>query len=317
MVQVYVDDIVFSGSSHFLVARFAEDMSKEFKMFMMGELQFFLGLQIMQAKEGTFAHQAKYTKDILKKFKMDDSKPLLTPMSTTTTLDMDEDGEPVDQKEYRSMIGSLLYLTASRPDIQFLCLCARFQASSRTSHRQAVKWTFRYLRYTPELGLWYLVSSSLSLLGFSDADFAGCRVDRKSTSGTCQFLGSSLVSLSSRKQSSVAQSTTEVEYVAAASFGSQLLWITYTLSDFGEECSHVPLMCDSTSAISVAENPVLHSRTKHIELRYHFLRDNVEKGNIDLIHVLTEKQLADILTKPLDQATFARLRGELGVVFPF
>jgi hypothetical protein len=139
----------------------------------------------------------------------------------------------VDQKEYQSMIGSLLYLTATRPDIQFsVCLCARFQALPRTSHRQAIKRIFRYLRYTPELGLWYSASSSLSLLGFSDANFAGCRVDRKSTSGSCQFLGSLLVSWSCRKQSSVAQSTTEAEYVAAASCCSQLLWITYTLSDF-------------------------------------------------------------------------------------
>jgi hypothetical protein len=130
-------------------------------------------------------------------------------------------------------------------------------------------------------------------------------------------LGSLLVSWSSRKQSSVAQSTTKAEYVAAVSCCSQLLWITYTLSDFGEECSHVPLMCNSTSAISIAKNPVLHSRTKHIEVMYHFLRDNVEKGNIDLIHVPTEKQLVDILTKALDQATFARLRGHRGVVFPF
>jgi hypothetical protein len=184
----------------------------------------------------------------------------------------------VDQKEYRSMIGSLLYLTATRPDIQFfVCLCTRFQPSPRTSHQQTVKRIFRYLRYTPELGLWYSVSSSLSLLGFSDADFVGCRVDRKSTSGTCQFLGSSLVSWSSRKLSSVAQSTTKAGYVAAASCFSQLLWITYTLRDFGEECSDVPLMCDSTSAISVAKNPVLHSRTKHIEVRYHFPRDNVKK----------------------------------------
>jgi hypothetical protein len=317
IVQVYMDDIVFGGSSHSLVARFAEDMSKEIEMSMMGELQFFLGLQIKQAKEGTFVHQAKYTKDILKKFKMDDSKPLSTPMSTTTALDTDEDGEPVDQ-EYQSMISSLLYLTTTRLDIQFsVCLCTRFQASPRTSHRQAVKKIFRYLRYTTELGLWYSASSSLLLFGFSDADFAGCRVDRKSTLGTCQFLGFALVSWSSRKQSSVAQSTTEAEYVAVASCCSQLLWITYTLNDFGEECSHVPLVCDSTSAISVAKNPVLHSRTKHIEVRCHFLRDNVEKGNIDLIHVPTEKQLAVILTKPLDQATFARLRGELRVVFLF
>jgi hypothetical protein len=197
IVQVYVDDMVFGGSSHSLAMRFAKDMSKEFEMSMMGELQFFLGPQIKQEKEGTFVHEAKYTKDILKKFKMDDSKPLSTPMSTTIVLDADEDGEVVDQKEYRSMISSLLYLTATRPDIQFsVCLCA--QASPRTSHRQAVKQIFTYLRYTPELDLWYSAFSSLSLLGFSDADFAGCRVYRKLTSGTCQFLGSSLVSWSSR-----------------------------------------------------------------------------------------------------------------------
>jgi hypothetical protein len=141
---------------------------------------------------------------------------------------------------------------------------------------------------------------------FSDADFARCWLDRKSTSGTCQFLGSSLVFWSSRKQSSVAQSTTEAEYVAAASCCSQLLWITYTMSDFSEEYTHVTLHCDSTSAISVAKNPVLHSKTKHIEVRYHFLRDNVEKGRITLIHVSTHDQLADIFTKPLDQATFTR-----------
>jgi hypothetical protein len=149
---------------------------------------------------------------------------MTTSMSTTTALDADEEGEHVDQKEYRSMIGSLLYLTATRPDIQFsVCLCARFHATPRTSHQQAVKQIFRYLRHTLDFGLWYSASSSLALHGFSDADFAGCRLDRKSTSGTCQFLGSSLVSWSSRKQSSVAQSITEAEYIVAASCCSQLL----------------------------------------------------------------------------------------------
>jgi hypothetical protein len=138
-----------------------------------------------------------------------------------------------------------------------------------------------------------------------------------STSGTSQFLGSSLVSWSFRKQSSVAHSTTEAEYVADASCCSQLLWISYALRDFGGECTQIPLLCDSTSAISVAKNPVLHSRTKHIEVRYHLLRDNVEKGTIVLSHVPTQNQLADIFTKPLDQATFVRLRGELGVCCPF
>jgi hypothetical protein len=232
-VQVYVDDIVFGGLSNSLFARFAEDMrSSRFvhQASMMGELQFFLGLQIKQSKEGTFVHQAKYTKDIVRRFKMEDSNVMATPMSTTTTLDADEEGEHMDHKEYRGIIGSLLYLTATKPDIQFsVCLCAHFQVSPRTSHRQAVKRIFRYLRHTPDFGLWYSASSSLALHGFSDADFAGFQLNRKSTSGTCQFLGSSLVSWSSRKQLSVAQSTTEAEYVAAASCCSQLLWITYTM----------------------------------------------------------------------------------------
>ncbi|WVZ79983.1 hypothetical protein U9M48_027503 [Paspalum notatum var. saurae] len=241
---------------------------------------------------------------------MGDSKPMTTPMRTNTTLDADEDGEAVDQKEFRGMIGSLLYLTATRPDIQFaVCLCAHYQASPRTSHRQAVKRIFRYLKFTPELSFWYSSGSSLSLRGFSDADHASCRIDHKSTFGTCQFLGTSLVSWSSRKQASVALSTTEAEYVAAASCCSQLLWMKATLSDFGLRFGRIPLLVDSTSAISVAKNPVLHSRTKHIDVRFHFLRDRYEKGDIDLIHVVSANQLADIFSKPLEFDAFTRLRG--------
>ncbi|WVZ83686.1 hypothetical protein U9M48_030811 [Paspalum notatum var. saurae] len=198
----YIEEEVYVRQlSGFESAKFPNRMSREFEMSLMGELQFFLGLQIKQGPEGTFVHQAKYTKDILKKFDMGDSKPMTTPMSTNTALDVDEDGEAVDQKEFRGMIGSLLYLTATRSDIQFaVCLCARYQASPRTSHRQAVKRIFKYLKFTPELGLWYSSGSSLSLRGFSDADHAGCQIDRKSTSGTCQLLGTSLFSWSSRKQ---------------------------------------------------------------------------------------------------------------------
>jgi hypothetical protein len=173
IVQVYVDDIIFGGSSNSLVARFVEDMSRKFDMSMMGELQFFLRPQIKQSKEGTFVHQAKYTKDIVRKFKMDDSKAMEPRMSTTTTLKVDEEGEHVDQKEYQNLIGSFLYLTTTRPDIQFsVCLCARFQPSPRTSHWQGVKRIFKYFRHTPDFGVWYSASSSLVLHGFSDADFA-------------------------------------------------------------------------------------------------------------------------------------------------
>ncbi|WVZ88964.1 hypothetical protein U9M48_035431 [Paspalum notatum var. saurae] len=314
IVQIYVDDIIFGGSSHTLVSSFAERMSREFEMSLMGELQFFLGLQIKQGLEGTFVHQAKYTRDILKKFEMGDSKPMTTPMSTNTALDADEDGEAVDQKEFRGMIDSLLYLTTTRSDIQFaVCLCARYQASPRTSHRQAVKRIFRYLKFTPELGLLYSSGSSLFLRGFSDADHAGCRIDRKSTSSTCQLLGTSLVSWSSRKQASVSLSTTEAEYIAAASCCSQLLWMKATLSDFGLRFRKIPLLVDSASAICIAKNPVLHCRTEHIDVRFHFLRGHYEKGDIDLIYVVSANQLADIFTKPLEFDAFTPMRGELGV----
>ncbi|WVZ75748.1 hypothetical protein U9M48_023781 [Paspalum notatum var. saurae] len=202
------------------------------------------------------------------------------------------------------MIGSLLYLTATRPDIQFaICLCARYQASPRISHLQAVKRIFRYLKFTLELSLWYSSGSSFSLRGFSDADHAGCRIDHKSTFSTCQLLGISLVSWSSHKQASVSLSTTEAEYIAAPSCCSQLLWMKATLSDFGLRFENIPLLVDSTSAISVAKNPVLHSRTKHIDVKFHFLRDHYEKGDIDLIHVVSANQLADIFTKPLGESS--------------
>ncbi|WVZ76497.1 hypothetical protein U9M48_024472 [Paspalum notatum var. saurae] len=239
---------------------------------------------------------------MLKKFNMGGSKPLATHMSINTALDADEDREAVDQKEFRGMIGSLLYLTATRPDIQFA-------ASPRIFHLEAVKRIFRYLKFTPELGLWYSSGSSFSLRGFSDADHAGCRIDRKSTSGTCQLLGTYLVSWSSRKQACLSLSTTEAEYIATAICCSQLLWMKATLSDFGLRFGKIPLLVDSTSAISVAKNPVLHSRIKHIDVRFHFLRDHYKKGNIDLIHVVSANQLADIFTKPLEFDAFTHLRG--------
>jgi hypothetical protein len=175
-------------------------MESEFQMSMMGELNFFLGIQVKQTKQGTFVHQAKYTKDLIKKFNMAELKPMCTTMSSAASLGPDEDGEAVDQRQYRSMIGSLLYLIATRPDIQFAVgLCTCFQASPRSSHRTTVQRIFRYLKHTPEFGIWYSASSLLDLVGFSDADFAGCGIDRKSTSGTYHFLGSSLVCWSSRK----------------------------------------------------------------------------------------------------------------------
>ena len=195
-------------------------------------MTFFLGFQIKQLKDGTFISQTKYIKDMLKKFDMENAKPIKTPMPTNGHLDLNEDGKAVDQKVYRSMIGSLLYLCASRPDIMLsVCMCARFQANPKECHLMAVKRILRYLVFTPNLGLWYPKGSSFDLLGYSDSDYAGCKVDRKSTTGTCQFLGRSLVAWSSKKQNSVALSTAEAEYVAAGACCAQLLWMRQTLSD--------------------------------------------------------------------------------------
>jgi hypothetical protein len=282
---------------------------------MMGELKFFLGFQIKQIKEGTFLCQTKYVKDMLKRFDMVDSKPIKTPMALNGHLDLNEEGKSVEQKVFCSMIGSLLYLCPSRPDIMLsVCMCARFQANPKECHLMAVKRIFRYLVHTPNLGLWHPKGSTFDLLGYSDSDYAGCKVDRKSTTETCQFLGRCLVSWSSKKQNSVALSTVEAEYVAAGACCAQLLWMKQTLSDYDCEFTKIPLLCDNESAIKLANNPVQHARTKHIDIRHHFLRDHEAKGDIALRHVSTERQLADIFTKPLDEQRFCALRSELNIL---
>ncbi|WVZ62805.1 hypothetical protein U9M48_012507 [Paspalum notatum var. saurae] len=313
--QVYVDDIIFGSTNKEYCMEFGKMMAKEFEMSMIGELTFFLGFQIKQLREGTFIYQEKYTRDLLKRFKMDDCKPIETPMATNIKLDPDESGIKVDQTLYRSMIGSLLYLCASRPAIMFsVCLCSRFQADPKESHLTAVKRILRYLKHTPSIGLWYPKGASFELLGYTDSDFAGCRVERKSTSGGCYLLGCSLVSWSFKKQNCVSLSTAEAEYIAAGSSCAQLLYMMQTLKDYGVELTRIPLLCDNESAVKLTNNPVQHSRTKHIDIRHHFIRDHVAKGDILLRNVGTKEQLADIFTKPLDESNFCRLRGELNVL---
>jgi hypothetical protein len=196
-------------------------------------------------------------------------------------------------------------------------LCTHFQASPHSSHWTVVQRIFRYLKHTPEFGIWYSASSMLDHVGFSGADFAGCGIDRKSTSGTCHFHGSSLICWSFQKQSSVAQSTTDSMYVATASCCSQILWIVHNMRDFGVRFERVPLMCDNISAISVAKNLVFYKKMRHVERRHHFLKDHVEKGDIKMRYIDTERQLADIFTKPLDSSRFADLRGGIGVCHPY
>jgi hypothetical protein len=230
-------------------------------------------------------------------------------------LDLDEGGNPIDQTLYRSLIDSLLYLTTSRPDIMFsVCMCARIQANPKKAHLHAVKRILRYLKHTPSIGLWYPNGATFDLIGYSISDYAGCKVDRKSTSRGCHLLGRSLVSWISKKQNSVALSTAEVEYIAAGACCTQILYMKQTLLDYGVVLEKVPLLCDNESAVKIANNPVQHSRTKHIDIRHDFLRDHVAKGDIILEGVRSKDQLADIFTKPLDKTRFCMLRNELNIL---
>ncbi|GKB67612.1 hypothetical protein Tco_0929024 [Tanacetum coccineum] len=275
----------------------------------------YIGLQVNQFSNGIFINQSKYILDILKRFGMENCDTVPTPMVEQAKLKLDLVGKPVDHTDYRSMIGSLMYLTSSRPDIMFAtCMCARYQANPNEHHVSAVKRIFRYLKGTINLGLWYPKDSGFDLTAYSDADHAGCHLDRKSTSGSVQFLGDKLVCWSSKKQNCVSISTAESEYVAVSGCCAQVLWMRTQLTDYGFFYDKVPIYCDSKSAIAISCNPVQHTRTKHIDVRYHFIKDHVEKGTIELYFVGTEFQLADLFTKSLPEARFKFLVEKLGMM---
>ncbi|KAI3729850.1 hypothetical protein L6452_18521 [Arctium lappa] len=301
LVQIYVDDIIFGSTRDSMCKEFEDLMHQRFKMSSMGELTFFLGLQFQQKSDGIFICQSKYVQDILTKFGFSESKPASTPMETHKQITADLEGEDMDVHHYRSMIGSLMYLTASRPDIMFpVCVCARFQVRPKQSHFQAVKRIFRYLKGQPRLGLWYPHDSPFDLIAYSDSDLGGANLDRKFTSGGCQFLGARLVSWQCKKQTTMSTSTTEAEYIAAASCCSQVLWIQNQMLDYGVTFLHTPIFIDNSSAISIVNNPVKHSKTKHIEIRYHFIRDCNEKKLVQVVKVHTDNQFADLFTKAFD-----------------
>ncbi|GJU53891.1 retrovirus-related pol polyprotein from transposon TNT 1-94 [Tanacetum coccineum] len=263
---------------------------------------------------GIFINQAKYALETLKKYGMDLSDPVDTPMVDRLKLDKDYMGIPVDQTRFRGIVGSLMYLTASRPDLVFaVCMCARYQAKPTKKHLEAIKRVFRYLKGTINMGLWYPKDNAMSLTAYADADHAGCQDSRRSTSGSAQFLGDRLVSWSSKKQRSTAISTTEAEYIAMSGCCAQILWMRSQLKDYGFEFNKIPLYCDNKSAIALCCNNVQHSRSKHIDIRHHFIREQVENRVVELYFVETNYQLADILTKALPRERFEFLLPRLGM----
>nr|GEW95397.1 copia protein [Tanacetum cinerariifolium] len=276
-------------------------------MSMTGEMTFFLGLQVNQSPSGIFINQSKYVHEILKKYGLNTCDIVGTPMDIKDKLDLYQLGILVDATKYRSMIGALMYLTSSRSDIvHATCVCARYQAHPTKKHLKEVKRIFLYLRGTINMGLWYTKDSGFELTGFSYADYAGCKDSFKSTFGGAQFLNEKLVSWSSKKQDYTLLSTVESEYVSLSACCAQVHWMRTQLTDYGYHFDKIPIYCDSKSAIAISCNPVQHSRMKHIAAQYHFIKEHVEKGTIELYIVKTDYQLADIFTKalPLDRFNY-------------
>nr|GEU50318.1 hypothetical protein [Tanacetum cinerariifolium] len=255
---------------------FSDLMKSRFEMLLMGEMTFFLGLQINQSPRGIFINQSNYMLEILKKYGMKSCDPIGTPMELKDKLDLDQNGTSVDATKYRSMIGALMYLTSSRPGIVHAnCLCARYQDKPTKKHLKEVKRIFRYLWETVNTGLWYTKDSGFELTGFLDADYAGCKDTFKSTSGEAQFLGEKLVSWSSKKQDCTTLSIAEAKYVSLSACCAQVLWMRTQLTNYGFHFNKIPIYYDSKSVIAISCNPVQHSRAKHITVCYHFIKERV------------------------------------------
>ncbi|GJR86150.1 hypothetical protein Tco_0210161 [Tanacetum coccineum] len=231
---------------------------------------------------------------------MESCDPVNTPMVKQSKLDKDTQGKAVDPTHYRGMVGTLMYLASSRPDLVYVVyMCARYHARPTEKHLHAVKRIFRYLRGIVNRGVWYSKDSAIALTAFAYANHAGCQDTQRSTSRSMQLLGDKLVSWSSKRQKSDAISSTEAEYIALSGCCAQVLWMRSQLTDYGIGFNKILMCCDNKSAIALCCNNVQHSRSNHVDIRYHFIKEQVENGVVELYFVRTKYQLADIFTNAL------------------
>eukprot|EP00253_Pinus_taeda_P022186 PITA_22186 len=277
----------------------------------------FTGIEVVQNEKGIFISQARYVDQILSRFSMEECKAAITPTVMGLKLSREDSSKDFDPNLYKSIVGSLMYLTATRPDIMYaVSLISRFMERPKEAHWQAAKIILRYVKDTKKFGILYNVSEHSDLVGYTDSDWAGSVDDRKSTSGYVFHMGSGAISWASKKQSIVALSTAEAEYVAATAAACQAVWMRRMFRSLGQEQAKATVIfCDNSSAIALSKNSVFHKRTKHIDTRFHYIRELVNNGEIVLEHCRTQEQVADIiLTKPLDQKSFEFLRKCLGMI---
>ncbi|KAK8947207.1 hypothetical protein KSP39_PZI006814 [Platanthera zijinensis] len=318
IVCIYVDDLLVIGSNSQLAEEFKTLMKSEFEMSDLGPMKYFLGLQIDQIPGAVFVHQSNYLQVLLKRFGMQDCKPTATPMATNERLLKEDGEEKISEEIYRSIVGSLIYLTNSRPDIEHAVgMVSRFVSAPSSVHMKAVKRIFRYLQGTCNYGLMYTQSGNEEevLIGFSDSDWAGSADDRKSTSGFVFQVGGKSISWNSKKQQCTALSSAEAEYIAIGEAAKEGVWLKRILEELRRKKQEPTLlMVDSTSAMSICKNPVFHNRTKHIQIKHHFVRELVEEKEIALMYCNTKDQLADGMTKALTAEKFQAFRARLGVI---
>jgi hypothetical protein len=316
IVCLYVDDLIFTGNNSKMIVEFREAMIRCFEMTDLGLMSYFLGIEVVQQKDGIFISQKKYASDILKKFKMEQSKPISTPVEEKLKLTRERDGKRVDPTHYKSLIGSLRYLTATRPDIVYgVGLLSRYMEEPRVSHLQGVKRILRYIKGTLTEGIFYGNNNDVKLVGYTDSDWAGDIETRKSTSGYAFHLGTGAISWSSKKQPVVALSTAEAEYIAATSCATQTVWLRKILEVMHQkQNTPTEIYCDNKSAIALSKNPVFHGRSKHIDIRFHKIRELIDEKEVVIEYCPTEEQIADIFTKPLKTESFYKIKKMLGMM---
>lgn len=317
IISVYVDDLLVTGTSKSVIEEFKAKMSGIFEMSDLGRLSYYLGIEVEQVAGYIELKQTSYAKKILEKAGLADCNPTKFPMDPKETLTKDENGKPVDSTLFKSLVGGLRYLVHTRPDIAYsVGIVSRFMEKPTTMHMNAVKrLIMRYIKGSLDFGLIYTKKGGNNILtGYSDSDMGGFVEDRRSTGGMVFYLSESVVTWVSQKQRCVALSSCEAEFMAATTAACQAIWLRNLLMQItGEFISPVVIYIDNKSAIDLAKNPVFHGRSKHIDIRYHFIRECVERGDIIVNHVRTANQRADVLTKALVTVKFERMRKLLGV----
>nr|KYP45329.1 Retrovirus-related Pol polyprotein from transposon TNT 1-94 [Cajanus cajan] len=316
VLLVYVDDVVLAGNSLHEFTSIKSALHKAFGIKDLGILKFFLGLEVAHSARGISLCQSQYCLDLLSDCEVLGCKPVNTPLEPGIHLYQDEGPAYLDIPGYRRLIGRLLYLTTTRPDICFATQqLSQFLANPRIQHYKAAQRVLRYLKGCPGKAIFFSRSSSLQLMDFSDADWGGCPDTRRSVSGYCFFLGHSLISWRSKKQLTVARSSSEAEYRALASASCELQWLSYLLFDLHVTCSKAAVLyCDNQSALHIVANPVFHERTKHLEIDWHVVRERCNSGLMKLLPIASIEQVANIFTKALLPRLFHTFLSKLSLI---